>query len=87
MNDIRTSICERVSAYVNTKGANLSVDEALAFLETPSDSKLGDLALPCFKLSKLLRARPDGIASELKSEFDGFEGLDQGFLIGDGRIR
>ena len=82
MNDIRTSICERVSAYVNTKGALLSVDEALAFLETPSDSKLGDLALPCFKLSKLLRARPDGIACELKAEFDGFEGLDKVEAVG-----
>ena len=64
MNDIRTSICEQVSAYVTAKGASLSAEDALAFLETPSDSKLGDLALPCFKLSKLLRARPDGIASE-----------------------
>lgn len=82
MNDIRTSICEQVSAYVTAKGASLSAEDALAFLETPSDSKLGDLALPCFKLSKLLRARPDGIASELKESFGGFEGLERVEAVG-----
>lgn len=34
-------------------------------LETPSDSSLGDFALPCFSLAKLLKKSPDSIAKEI----------------------
>jgi len=34
-----------------TKTVKLSREDLAELLETPSDSKLGDLALPCFHLS------------------------------------
>lgn len=44
---------------------NMSENEIAAMLEYPSDRKMGDLALPCFKLSKLLRKAPAMIANDL----------------------
>lgn len=37
-------------------------------IETPPDSSLGDYALPCFKLSKMLRMPPQRIAAKLSGE-------------------
>ncbi len=45
---------------------NVSEPEIADMLEYPSDRKLGDLALPCFKLSKILRKAPPMIADMLK---------------------
>ncbi len=45
-------------------------DEIARMLEYPPDSKMGDVALPCFKLSKTLRASPIKIAETLA---DGIE--------------
>lgn len=38
-------------------------------LDIPSDSSLGDYALPCFKLSKVMRKAPQAIAADLQSRF------------------
>ncbi len=79
MSDIKTTICEKVSAYAESKGASLSADEVMSFLETPADSKMGDIALPCFKLSKILRSNPAAISAELATAFedaDGFEKIE-----------
>lgn len=40
-------------------------DEIARMLEYPPDSKMGDVALPCFKLSKTLRASPIKIAETI----------------------
>ncbi len=45
--------------------AELSAQTVQEMLEYPPDPKMGDLALPCFKLSKLLRNAPVKIANEL----------------------
>ena len=45
--------------------AVLTVDEVCTMLEYPPDGSMGDLALPCFKLSKSLRRSPMEIASKL----------------------
>ena len=82
MSDIKNKICEKVSAYVAEKGFELTVDAVSDLLETPSDSKLGDLALPCFKLSRVLRNRPDAIAGELAPIFEGEEGLEKIEAVG-----
>ena len=36
----------------------LSQEEIAGFLEVPPDTKMGDYAFPCFKLSKALHSRP-----------------------------
>ena len=39
-------------------------------LETPPDSKMGDLAIPCFSFAKVLRKNPAVIASEVKEQLE-----------------
>ena len=82
MNDIKNIICEKVSVYASGKGFELDANSVLDFLETPADSKMGDLALPCFRLSKVFRARPDMIASELKEVFSDFDGAEKVEAVG-----
>jgi len=51
------------------EGASLSCDELYDMLEYPPDTSMGDIAFPCFKLSRTLRRAPPMIASKL-SEAD-----------------
>ena len=44
-------------------------DDLSAMLEYPPDPKLGDLAFPCFRLSRSLRAAPPAIAAALAGTF------------------
>ncbi len=44
---------------------DMSISEICDMLEYPADRKMGDLALPCFKLSKVLRKAPPMIAQGL----------------------
>ena len=48
----------------------LTADEIFDMLEYPPDKAMGDLALPCFRLSRGLRRAPAMIASELASAFE-----------------
>ena len=77
MADIKKIICETVAEFVASKGASLSAEEVSEFLETPADSKLGDLALPCFRLSKLLRSNPAAISAEIAEKFSGIDGIEK----------
>ncbi len=82
MNDIKNIICQKVSDYASGKGFELDAKTVSDFLETPADSKMGDLALPCFRLSKVFRTRPDAIASELKEAFADFDGAEKVEAVG-----
>ena len=55
--------------------ANISQDDAFDMLETPQKSEMGDIALPCFKLSRTMRKAPQQIADSLKDEFEGTKGF------------
>ncbi len=50
---------------LHAKVPQLSIDEALSFIEVPPSRELGDYAFPCFKLSPLLKKSPQQIAQEL----------------------
>ncbi len=50
-------------------GIELTPAEISDMLEYPPDPKMGDVALPCFKLSRTLRAAPPQIASKLAEDF------------------
>ena len=41
------------------------------FIEVPPTADMGDFALPCFKLAKVMRKSPVMIANELKEKFNG----------------
>ena len=43
----------------------LSADEIFTMLEYPPDNSMGDIALPCFRLSRTLRRSPVQIAEIL----------------------
>ncbi len=49
---------------------DMSIEEISAMLEYPADRKMGDVALPCFKLSKILRKAPPMISASLKEELE-----------------
>ncbi len=67
MLEIKRMIADAVVARILSvkADAELDVDSVQGMLEYPPDSKMGDLALPCFKLSKLLRNAPVKIAADL----------------------
>lgn len=56
-----------------TPDAPFSADEIAGMLEYPPDSTMGDVAFPCFRLSKTLRKAPQKIAGELAEMTDDFD--------------
>ncbi len=60
---VAQALCE--SASVAFPDAGLTPEEIVPLLEYPPDDSLGDIALPCFKLSKKLRKPPALIASAI----------------------
>lgn len=75
MRDNKEYLGGLLSAFLSEKGLTLSPEEAAALFEKPADSKMGDLALPCFRLAKMLRAAPPVIAAGLAEKFKGAEGI------------
>ena len=55
---------EEISARV-AHVAELSENEILELLELPRDTKMGDIALPCFTFAKKLRQPPQQIAAQI----------------------
>ncbi len=60
-------LAEKIEEAVSScfPGAALTADEIFAMLEYPPDTAMGDVALPCFRLSKTLRRSPADIAGAL----------------------
>lgn len=54
--------------------AGLDAAEIEGLLEYPPDPAMGDLAFPCFRLSKILRQAPPKIAASLADSLASFEG-------------
>ncbi len=69
--DMRTAAADQIHACIKavypTAELPFPIRDAL---EVPPDPKMGDLAFPCFKLSKVLRAAPPAIAQKLSEAFD-----------------
>jgi len=61
-----------ISEKIAEKLANdeIKAETLLDMLEYPPDDKMGDLALPCFKLSKVMRRSPVQIAAGVAEGFD-----------------
>ena len=71
MKTFKLNIAKTISSAVASAfpGAVLSESEILDLLEYPTDTSMGDIALPCFKLSKILRRSPVQIAMALAEAF------------------
>ena len=68
--DYKKIIAEKISDITN-----IAQNDALGMLEVPQKSEMGDFALPCFKLSKVMRKSPVMIADELKEAFGDTKGF------------
>ena len=62
---IAAAMADRIQAAF---GASVPKEELLDMLECPPDPAMGDLALPCFKLSRSLRRAPAQIAQTLAED-------------------
>ncbi len=64
---IKSAIAEKIyeSVLQINSAAEISAVDITGMLEYPPDSSMGDLAFPCFKLSKALRRSPIQIAAQL----------------------
>ena len=67
MLQIKSNIAEKIVESIKTINADITMEKSdiVAMLEYPPDSKMGDLALPCFKMSKVLRMAPVKIAATI----------------------
>ncbi len=67
MQKIKTQIAEELKKQIDLINPDTGLDaEAVSLMmEYPPDKTLGDLALPCFKLSRSLRKSPVQIATQL----------------------
>ena len=65
MIDFKEKIAEEIS-----KKIDITKEEIKEYLEIPKDSKMGDYALPCFKLAKQMRKSPVDIANGIKEEIE-----------------
>ncbi|MBQ5390455.1 MAG: arginine--tRNA ligase, partial [Clostridia bacterium] len=66
MIEIKKQIAEALSAAAGGAIEASSVQDAL---EYPPNAEMGDLAFPCFRLSKVMRKAPPAIAAELSAAF------------------
>ncbi|WP_066645612.1 arginine--tRNA ligase [Christensenella timonensis] len=63
--DLKTALAEKIANAAGMQG-----DQVLEMLETPPDPKMGDAALPCFKLAKVLKKAPPAIAQEIAENIE-----------------
>lgn len=74
--DIKKTLANRIYIAINSIGEGaISEEEVFLSMEIPKNSRMGDYAFPCFKLSKALKKAPPQIAGELKEMDYGAEVL------------
>ncbi|GGH21926.1 arginine--tRNA ligase [Paenibacillus segetis] len=66
MQHYKKLIADEVSALIE----DISTEDMMLMLEYPAKSEMGDISLPCFSLSKLLRKAPVQIAEQLKEQIN-----------------
>jgi arginyl-tRNA synthetase len=57
-----------IASIISPLLGGITEHDITLLLEYPPDPEMGDLSLPCFKLSKILRKSPQVIADELKGQ-------------------
>lgn len=69
---IKSAIADNIHKSVKAINptAEIEVTDVMDMLEYPPDASMGDLAFPCFKLSKTLRRSPVQIASQLSESLN-----------------
>ena len=67
MEEMKVYIADLIAKLIQN---NIDREEILKKIETPKDSKNGDLSYPCFNLAKVLKKSPISIADELKEKIE-----------------
>lgn len=72
MNNFKHAVAKDLLLCLNEISSNIDLNEndILSMFEYPPDSNMGDIAFPCFKLSRILRKAPPIIAKELAEKFN-----------------
>ena len=81
--DMKQIIAGRIADAAAACFGDCGLDAAgvAAMLEIPPEKKMGDYALPCFRLSKTLRKAPPVIAAALAAQVTGEE-IDRVEVVG-----
>ena len=67
---LKKLISEKIAEKIEQFGASeLGAKEIYDMLEYPPDTSMGDIALPCFKMSRALRRSPVQIATSVAEDF------------------
>ena len=68
MTELKQNIASSVKKTIAQlyPAAVISEEEIFGMLEYPPDDNMGDIAFPCFKLSRTLRAAPPKIAAAIR---------------------
>ena len=74
MRDFKKEFAEQLALAPLLSEAGLSVEEIYELIERPADPAMGDLAFPCFRLSKTLKKAPPVIAAEIADSLSGITG-------------
>ncbi len=71
MNNFKNTVASDLLSCISGLTADISLtkQDILDMFEYPPDSSLGDIAFPCFKLSRILRKAPPVIAKEISESF------------------
>jgi len=75
--DYKKTISEEISKHFD-----LSASAIESMLEVPADEKMGDFALPCFKLAKFFKKAPPMIANEIVEKFEKPESVESFKAVG-----
>lgn len=62
MEQIKAELASQVATLLE----GVAAEDIAVIMEYPPNEEMGDISLPCFKLSRQLRKSPQTIASELK---------------------
>ena len=70
--DMKLKVAEYIAqaAHCCFEQCGLGCEDICAMIETPPDKKMGDYALPCFRLSKTMRCAPQMIAGKLAEKIE-----------------
>lgn len=68
MNKVKSLIANKIEEIICAAGFSIKAADIYDFIEKPTDSAMGDFALPCFKLAKSMRSAPPKIAADLKEK-------------------
>lgn len=76
------NVNEKIAEIINSMVTELTLDEINQIIEIPPNKEMGDFAIPCFRLAKVLKKSPNIIASELALKLEGNEVFEKVNVIG-----